>query len=208
MRYVRQARSFVALGRPPPYYSDLTFLAGSDTAAALTEVRKLVERQPRVATVKDASCRLDLTGLGFRVLFEASWVRAEADAILPAGDGWQRIETPKDLERWEDAWGRAGSPADQRIFVPDILKSPKIAIFGRPGKAGFSAGCIANLSSDCVGVSNLFGRPLPAVVAAASALSRDFGGGLPLVGYSTGDELTAMLRAGFQQTGPLRVWIR
>lgn len=208
LRYVRQARSFVALDHPPPYYSDLTFLAGTDVAGALAEVRKLVEREPRVATVKDATCRLDLARFGFRVLFEAYWVCAEAEQISPAGGGWQRIETSMELARWEEAWNSAGSPADRRVFVPDILKNPKTTVFGRLEENGFSAGCIANLSPDSVGVSNLFGEPVRAVVADAAALAKAFGGGLPVVGYSSGDELAAMLQAGFMEIGPLRVWIR
>jgi hypothetical protein len=208
LRYRREKRAFVALDPPPPYYSDLTLLRRHDTAEALAKVGELVARKSSGFSVKDGNSRLDVEALGLSVLFDASWVWAGADAISAAGNEWVRIDTSADLALWEDAWNRAGSPADRSVFVPDILKNPKVAIFGRHERSGFSAGCIANLSPDCVGISNLFGEPLPAVVADASAPVKDFGGSLPLVGYSTGDEFAAMLRVGFQQIGLLRVWIR
>ena len=208
LRYWREERAFVAMDPPPPYYSDLSLLPRADTSDALDAIRTRLMRNPDPFSVKDGNNRLDLAPLGFRVLFDASWVRADADAISHADEGWMRIETSPALEHWETAWNRGGSPADRRIFVPDILNDPRIAIFGRADGEGFLAGFIANRSSDCVGLSNLFGRPDSEVIATAAALSSDFGDGLPVVSYSSGDELTAMMRYGFKELGPLRIWIK
>ena len=77
-------------------------------------------------------------------------------------------------------------------------------IWGRRQGAGFDAGVIANLSDDCVGLSNCFGL---GARAAATALCAGFGQGKPVVGYERGDDLTEALAQGWIATGPLAVWV-
>ena len=64
---------------------------------------------------------------------------------------------------------------------------------------------IANTSSDCVGMSNVFGAD---AMVAAVELSARFGAGLPVVGYERGDELQEAIGAGFESVGLLSVWTR
>lgn len=104
----------------------------------------------------------------------------------------------------------SGSPSDKPVFAPEILSDANVAIFGRQSSDGFNGGCIANRSSDVIGISNIFtGKGAPsATVGAIGAASSAFGSKLPLVGYENGDALTEMLDLGFDSLAPLRIWIR
>jgi hypothetical protein len=198
----------------PLYYSNLTTLAADAPQAQAEMVERLKSVRGRPFSVKDAFRRLDLEPLGFRRLFEATWIRAEPqrmaqgpDGAMPAG--WRRIGDPAALEAWERAWGAGGSPADRCVFPAAILDDPLVAILGRTVGSGFDAGCIVNFSPDVAGMSNVFstaGRPPGFFEEAASAAAAS-APGLPLVGYERGEDLDGALAAGFQPVGGLRVWL-
>ncbi len=76
----------------------------------------------------------------------------------------------------------------------------------RRESSGFDAGVIANVSNDCVGLSNCFGQN--AFPAAATLCGEVSHGELPIVGYERGDDLTTALNIGFSATGKLRIWGR
>ncbi|MEM7446412.1 MAG: hypothetical protein AAF414_24040, partial [Pseudomonadota bacterium] len=70
------------------------------------------------------------------------------------------------------------------------------------------AGCIANRSEACVGLSNVFGETVDAqLFAVAARLTADFGEGRTVVGYEASDTLDAALGCGFRAVGGLRVWV-
>ncbi len=79
------------------------------------------------------------------------------------------------------------------------------AFLGRRGADGFDAGCIANLSDGCIGVSNVFSLARGSGFAEAAAAVASLAPHLPVVGYAAGPVLQAALRAGFEATGDLRV---
>jgi hypothetical protein len=57
-----------------------------------------------------------------------------------------------------------------------------------------------------VGISNLFGSDDPA--AGCLAAVQDFAPGLAMLGYEQAPALALMKGLGFQEVGPLRVWLR
>lgn len=143
------------------------------------------------ASVKDSFADLDLSGHGFSILFEASWIARESG---PATDAeWTVVRTADDLEVWTATWG-----GPDGIFVPALLDEPEVAIIAVPG-----GGAVLNRTGHVVGVSNVHGDAWPGAIAAA----RELFGDLPLVGYESGDDLEPALAAGFTVTGPLRVWL-
>jgi hypothetical protein len=71
--------------------------------------------------------------------------------------------------------------------------------------AAEGAGAVANRTGSVVGVSNVSGDD--AWTGLAEAVWREFPG-LTLVGYEHGDDLDAALAAGFEEIGPLRIWLR
>jgi hypothetical protein len=96
------------------------------------------------------------------------------------------------------------------LFPPALLADPDIAFIAVAIDQQIVAGAIANRTSDVVGLSNVFApegaaaRFWPGCIAAAIEVFA----GLPLVGYESGGELATALALGFEEVGPLRVWVR
>lgn len=198
LHYSRDAKGFRAIDPPPPYHGWVTCLPGAPVEAMIAP---LLDR-PGFA-VKDGSGAHDLSGFGLRAFITASWLFHPCETSADS-DGWEQIATPEALIKWEEAWGDT-SPSDQRQFPDAILNRADVRIWGRRSGAGFDAGVIANLSDDCVGLSNAFGTDAR---LAATALCASFGQGRPVVGYERGEDLAEALATGWQVTGPLTVWCK
>jgi hypothetical protein len=152
-------------------------------------------------SVKDSFAELDLRPRGFRVLFEARWIRRSSTlAVPPPALAWHEVRRAADLEQW--AQGH-----DVQVFVPALLDVEDLRFFHAPA-AG--AGFALNRAAGVVGISNtLAGRAgltdlWSDMVSIATTTYR----GLDLVGYETGADLDAAEAAGFERTGQLRVWMR
>jgi hypothetical protein len=166
------------------------------------------------ASVKDSFADLDLTGAGFRVLFEAQWIHRPAGAAAlarapePPGLTWDVVGDPETLRAWALAWDGGAGNAD--LFRDGLLDDPEtFVIVGRSGDGRVVAGAVAGRSEHVVGVSNVFGRdggPDAAWPLVLHALDRLFPT-LPVVGYESGEDLQTAVRHGFEPLGPLRVWL-
>jgi hypothetical protein len=197
----------------PPYYSNAVTASRAAVGDQLAHIHELVDAVPPPFTVKDGYTALDLAPFGFRVLFDAQWIRLAHDAAGPAGeraDRWHRLTAPDDLERWEDAWRAHGSPATRRVFVPALLADESVAILAARHDGEIAAGVVANRSTAVVGLSNFFaaGPDVDAQFAGAVAAVRAAFPGAPVVGYESGEALERALREGFRPVGPLRIWLR
>lgn len=173
--------------RTPPYYPDAVSLRPNAAAAGILAA---IDTGPR-CSIKDSFADLDFTAAGFRVLFDAEWI------TCPSSPGNSQWTVTQELREWEIAWGGDGT-----LFLPDLLTQKGIAFLAAPDG---TAGCIANLTDDVVGLSNLFGPDdvWPDAIAAVSNLFP----GSPIVGYESGERLEGALRHGFSALGPLRVWL-
>lgn len=198
----------------PSYHSNAVTVSPSGTDAQLAHLHDLVDAVGHPFTVKDSHASLDLTPLGFRVLFEAQWIRLAHGAMTrgsegPAG-GWRRLTTPEELERFEDAWRAHGSPATTRVFVPALLADESVTFLAAERGGEIVAGVAANRSTDVVGLSNFFAaRPDgDARFAGAVAAVRRSSPGVPVVGYESGESLARARREGFRAVGTLRIWLR
>lgn len=134
----------------PPYYSNMTTLDPDAVELQLKTVEQLRSALEGPFAVKDGFCRLDLADLGFKPLFDASWIWLDSDsAIGKTGGrwaaGWQRVRDADALHAWEDAW-TSDNPSDRRMFPPAILDNPDVAFLERATTTGFDAGCIVNRS--------------------------------------------------------------
>jgi hypothetical protein len=197
LRFERSPDGFAALDAPPPLFAHAVTATPGTAAALLARVRS--RHGPREA-VKDSFLELDPAAERLRPLFAASWIW-RAPTGRPAAPGWHRVATETALAAWEAAWS-AGAPMEDRHFPALLLDRPDVAIFAAGPADAPRAGCIANLSENCVGLSNAFGGLAKAADAAAS-LAPD----LPLVGYERGAALETALRSGFAAVGRLRVLI-
>lgn len=198
--YTRSPFAFRALGEPPPYHSQLVTL---ETPPSDELLQLIASESVRPAFgLKDSFNSVDLEAFDLVELFSASWIYA--DSVNPSNTtGWVRITSAEQLQRWETAWAGSASPSSRRQFPDSILDRPEIAIWGRAtGRGRFDAGAIANLSTDCVGMTNVHGHE---ALSAAATLCKELGIDRPIVGYERGSELIQAKRAGFQDVGPLRV---
>lgn len=198
--------------KPPPYYSNAVTVASSPVEAQAATIRDLGGTLRLPWSVKDSFSMLELSSLGFQPLFEASWIWCDAaDAPVPVRSDivWRRVTTVAELERWEEAWRENGSPATSRVFVPDLLADPTVALFSADRRGAIVAGCAANRSDEAVGFSNLFiaGGDDDRTMAEAVGEVARFGAGVPIVGYLAGERLARVGRLGFRTVGELRVWV-
>jgi hypothetical protein len=192
----------------PPYYSNAVTVSRSGIDAQLAHAERLAGTLARPFTIKDSHSLLDLSPLGFHVLFEAQWIRLAARAVTPRrdlADGWRRVTQAEALERWEAAWGAHGSPPTTRVFVPRLLADPAVAVLAAERDGEIVAGVVANRSPRVVGLSNVFGDD--ARFAGAVAAVRRFAPGMAVVGYESGEALERAVRDGFRVVGALRIWL-
>ncbi|MFD5159444.1 hypothetical protein ACFWMJ_15425 [Streptomyces hawaiiensis] len=188
--------------RTPVYYPDaVTLRPGADPVALVARI----DTASPGASVKDSFADLELTGAGFRVLFEAEWIHRAAGVPVLAPDlAWDVVSDPDTLRDWALAWDDGGANAN--LFGPGVLDDhDTFVLAGRSADGRVVAGAVASRGDHVVGVSNVFGPPHTAWPLVLHAVGRLFPG-LPVVGYEQGDDLTAALRYGFEAVGPLRVW--
>ncbi|MFJ6697991.1 hypothetical protein ACIQM4_18250 [Streptomyces sp. NPDC091272] len=200
-------QAWTASARTPLYYPDaVTLVPGADPAALTARIDVTAPG----ASVKDSFADLDLSGAGFRVLFEAQWIHRPAGAPAGVSDlGWVVVRDADLLRDWAHAWD--GGNGDAGLFRPELLDDPATFVLaGRSPDGRVVAGAVAGRSGHAVGISNIFaldGGPDAAWPLVLDAAHRLFPG-LPLVGYEHGQDLTAAVRHGFQPVAPLRVWLR
>jgi hypothetical protein len=194
-----EAEFWINPGVAPPFYPNVVTLAPTGRLAA-----EIVQAEGAFA-VKDSFAQLDLAPLGFAPLFEAMWIWRDPQPVAKSdGTTWHIIRDAESLLRWEAAW-RGDEPALD-LFRPALLQERDHAFIAIEVEAQIVAGCVASRSAAVVGLSNLFGPDR--LAAACLAAVQDFAPGLPVVGYDEGAALVLMKSLGFQELGPLRVWLR
>ncbi len=202
VRTQRDSAAFLCLDPPPPFYPEMITLDPNAHHTCDTHARTK-------HTVKDSFASLDADALGLHVAIEATWIWcASKPAEMPTN--WVHITSASDLSVWHQAWRGGDVPADQVIFTNACLDDPNLAFIARVSGSTIEAGCVANISSDVIGLSNVFSADTndAAVYEQALAAVSTFSKGRPVVGYEQGKDLESACLAGFQQVGPLRVLIR
>jgi hypothetical protein len=189
--------------RSPRFYPDAVSLDTSVTAADLLEG---IDRSAG-CSVKDSFASLDLTPEGFRILFEATWIQRPPTPPQSLDNGlvWRIVRTADELRMWAAAHGGG------EVFRPELPAQPEIAFLGAYDSAGtLAGGAIAHRGQDVAGVGNVFAcdHDPRAIWASVSGAVTDNYPDLPIVGYESGTNLELALRAGFEESGSLRVWLR
>ena len=193
-----EADAWTATERTPDGYPDAVSLSrGVDPAELLTRVD-----EGSGSSVKDSFADLDLGRLGFRLLFEATWIRRPAGGFArPVDLDWHQARTADDLRHWSEGH-------DVDVFVPALLELGNVHFF--QARPEHHAGFALHLTGDVIGVSNTIadGSDLITVWSDTVAVAgREFPD-RDLVGYEVGADLEAAKTVGFVETGPLRVWLR
>lgn len=181
----------------PRFYPNVvTLQPGKAVVAEQREAIDLLMKSnlPGRWSVKDSFRTLDLSRLGFELLFEARWIRNVMPlAGVPSDIVWQR-------ETKGTGKGAAGLPFDD----------PNFTMF--TGRRGFQAvaGGMLYRAEGVVGLSNVVADAADAraVWRSLALLAAQTFPRLPLVGYESGEELKAASDAGFEIGDKLRIWVR
>ena len=204
----------------PRFYSNVVTLSDQQAAATqLAHLRALVASGlPGSWSVKDRFCALDLTELGFQLLFEATWLWRAASPVASHSANtrtrWTWVESVSELAHWETVWrgdlANTSSTPQPRLFLPALLVVQDVAFLAAYQDEAIVAGAIVNRTDEVVGLSNVF-VPLAEStwywVGCIAATQERFPG-MPIVGYQRGPELAVAQAVGFEKVRDLRVWIR
>jgi hypothetical protein len=146
-------RAWTAPTRTPLFYPDAVTLApGADAPDLLAHI----DVAPG-ASVKDSFADLDLTGVGFHVLFDAQWLHRPADFPVPESNlSWRVVTDAEELRAWARAWDNG--EGHDGLFRPELLEDPATSVLiSRDPDGRISAGAVATRSRDVVGISNVYG---------------------------------------------------
>lgn len=193
--------------RTPRYYPDAVTLVPDPS---IPELLSRIDDSPG-CSVKDSYSSLDLSGYGFQVLFDARWIVRSAVRPSPApvaGPRWEVVRDAESLAKWEAAWRGDDGPVG--LFRPEVVEHPAVKVLAARSNDQVVAGAVINRSVSVVGISNLF--------AVEGVTSTTWSGCIGLVaslfptsdivGYESDADITIAVPHGFEDVGPLRVWIR
>lgn len=189
-----------AYAPPPPLHSTAkTVEPGARPDRALAAITG-------EGSIADSFGAFDLSGEGYRLLFEAQWIfRPAPDSAFGSrllAPGWSTVRTESELGAWTDRHDTAA------VLLPALLQRSAFRLIARRDDHGYGAGAVLHLGTGVVDVSNVWstseGLDWTELVSAAAALFP----GRALVGYERGDALDQATTAGFTALGPQRVWIR
>lgn len=201
----------------PPFYPNAITLTQGSIDPQVRAIEELGRADiPARWAVKDSFAALDLSPIGFQVLFAAQWIVRDPSA--PVNDAnldavrWATIARDEDLAQWERAWSAA--PGNQipnkreRLFAPPLLAEPEIAFIAAYQDGRIVAGCTANRSDGLAGMSNMFlpKKRAGALGAGCVAAVVDRFPGLPIVAYEAQPDSSRAL--GFETIGPLTIWMK
>jgi hypothetical protein len=154
-------------------------------------------------SVKDSFATADLGAGGLEVLFEAAWLHRPPWPAGATSTDWSVISSDAELAAWSLA-------ARDEVAVPTAaLRDKSVTVLASKEGGRIIAGAIAHRSGSVVGVSNVFGDAAadPMTWRSIAGVLGDGFPGSALVGYEAGESLRAARKAGFEQLGPLRVWL-
>ena len=199
-------RAWASRTRTPPLYPDAVTLVADPLVC---ELLGRIDASPG-CSIKDSFASLDLTGHGFRVLFDARWiVRSPADPqAVPADPRWMVVRNIEAFTAWEQAWrGPDGPPG---VLRADLLRTKAVTLLAAEIDERIVGGAVLSRSAEVVGISNFFTEdPITAESwQGCLALVNALFPGVTLVGYESGDALDVAQTHGFEAVGPLQVWVR
>lgn len=203
LRFARLPYAFVGKDVPPPYYSNLTVLSEGHADDVLNELRLSAEQRDSHIGFKDSFCEFDVRDERFSPVLAGSWLWRKPQASRVPRN-WFLADTPGDLRQWEASWKRT-SPTTSRMFPETLLSSPGMHFLAKIDRDRISAGCIANESRDCVGISNFFSCADNVGFGEAASAVSALAPSLPVVGYLRDGLEAAAEGAGFELVGKLRV---
>lgn len=139
------------------------------------------------------------------------WIHLSSSALEDTFLEWKRVQNNTQLDLWESGWAEGDDEASShpRQFPFSLLDHGDFAFHSAWQGGEMVAGVIFNRSESVVGCSNLWAKDgwLEAVWRDLPARTARLYPGLGVVGYERGLDLQLARQAGFNDIGPLRVWV-
>jgi hypothetical protein len=187
---------------PPRWHSAAKTL---EPTARVQRALRAVEQFER-CSVADSFGTLDLSHVGFQLLFEATWIHHSPPAQPSGGlpGGWSVVTRAVALDQWNAQHGTAG------VLLPELLTHPRFTVLARYADDFLIGGAVLHdCHGEAVGLSNAWAVPGAmldpmALLACAGTIHP----GRAIVAYARGDDLDTLVDAGFSQLGPQVVWAR
>jgi len=176
-----------AYAPPPPLHSN------AKTVEPGTQLDRILAAIPAEGGIADSFGEFDLTGEGYRLLFEARWIHrpAPVESLRQLPTGWEPVRTKSELRAWTSRHDT------ESVLTPGLLHRSAFRVLGRRDGDGYGAGVVLHLGTGTVSLSNVWstsaGLDWTELVSAAAAVFP----GRALVGYERGDGLEGALAAGF-----------
>ena len=186
--------------KAPKYYPELISISRN---ATFEGIQDFIENGD-VSSIKDSYGNLELTSLGFKILFHADWIyHLPVRMIESPPSKWRLITTEEELAVWTLNSGL------EDVIIPELLRDNNVKVFMYENKDEVS-GFIVNASRDVVGVSNVFsnGSCNESIWKEIPELISSHFPGISMVGYEHGENLISAKLSGWSSIGPLRVWIK
>jgi len=189
----------------------------------LSAVRDLLSRrlEGQTTVIADSWSALDLTGLGFQVLFRDPWLYRQPGPppTIPRPEGLliERVTTPEHLAEFEAASCEGFGAPDFSVIGPhgfyaaSLVEDPHMIFFTGRVNGRVAAGAMAHVSDGLAGVNTLFtlagsrGRGYGEAMAWAATLARP-----DLPAMTTASEMSERIfrRMGYVEIGQRTAWIR
>jgi hypothetical protein len=156
------------------------------------------------ASVKDSFATLDLSGQGWAVLFDATWIARPPGTVADdeIASTFTIVRERYPFAAWCRAWG-----GPEGALPTGVRRASGVTVLGREGDAGFEDGAIVHRTeiggAAVAGVWNAFGAWSDIADAVVHRRPDAW-----IVGYERDTNLDAALEAGFSAIGPFRVWNR
>lgn len=187
---------WLALDPPPPWHSGaLTLRPGLSATRVVDQLGAGF-----ALSVADDYADLDLSGHGYEVLFDATWIHAPAPAAGPVPEGWSVIDSAESLADWSDRHDYRG------VLTEPALRRPDLRILARRTGGRLTGGAVLHRTGSVVGVSNVWSSDPSSGWAEIMIMAGRLFPGRALVGYERGRDLDDARAAGFVTVGPHRVW--
>lgn len=194
-------RLWVALSEPPPWHSAVKTLSPDvDTGSVLAAMA----RHPH-GSVADSFGTLDLSAHGFDLLVDATWVHHPGTADAAWSPAWSIVRDTELLADWSRRHDYAG------VLLPAALADPGLHVLARVVDGVAMAGAVVHDADEVAGMSNLWASSDPLTPSTVIELLACVGAlhpGRPVTDYAWGEELDALLAAGYSPVGSQRVWAR
>ena len=167
--------------------------------------------------IKDSRATLNLDSRNFKVLLESHWIACRTNAEARRDDAsewkWSRVSGIEDLEAWCSSWARLSNVAEELardLFKTILLENQNVSFLIRT-TAERTVGVAITFENDhSVGISNFMSEDAfrQSNWDSLASYLENVQPQMTLVGYENGPDLEAALAAGFEELGPLKIWVK